>query len=281
MKFNDSCAKCMYGRQTKKTDNKEYLAEIRNILEKRPSDITSSQLVVKINKVHEKYFGPLPSFKAIKKEYNDFVLAMENDLNNKIQSSKDPLATSIIMARIGNYIDFAALSDVNTETFLGLFNNAEMREEEKETYTSFCDQCAKASTLLLLTDNCGEIVLDKLMIEQIKKKFPHLSVTVMVRGGEVSNDATIEDALYIGMDSVATVITNGRKIAGTVYSMLSNEAREAIDNADVILSKGQANYESFAGEGRLALYLLLFKCELFMNRFQVPQLTGIFVEDFG
>ena len=63
--------------------------------------------------------------------------------------------------------------------------------------------------------------------------------------------------------------------------MLSDEAREAIDNAEVILSKGQANYESFAGEGRHAFYLLLCKCDLFMNRFHVPQLTGIFVEDFG
>ena len=103
----------------------------------------------------------------------------------------------------------------------------------------------------------------------------------MVRGGEVSNDATIEDAMYIGMDSVARIITNGRKIAGTVYSLLPDESRNAIDNADVILSKGQANYESFAGEGRHAFYSLLCKCELFMNRFNVPKLTGIFVEDFG
>ena len=273
MKFNDSCAKCMYDRQAKKTDNKEYLAKIRDILDNRSPDVTSSQLVVEINKVHEKYFGPLPSFKEVKKEYNDLVLSMEEDLRNKIQSSKDPLATSIIMARIGNYIDFAALSYVSTDTFLELFNNTDMREDEKEAYASFCDQCAKAKTFLLLTDNCGEIVLDKLMIEQIKKRFPNLSFTVMVRGGEVSNDATIEDAMYIGMDSIATVITNGKKIAGTVYSLLSDEAKSVVDNADVILSKGQANYESFAGEGRHAFYSLMCKCELFINRFHVPQLT--------
>ena len=80
----------MYDRQANNTDNKEYLAEIRNILKKRPSDVNSSQLVVEINKVHKKQFGPLPIFNEIKKEYNDLDLAMEGDLSYKIQSSKDP-----------------------------------------------------------------------------------------------------------------------------------------------------------------------------------------------
>ena len=183
------------------------------------------------------------------------------------------------MARIGNYIDFAALNHVETDTFLQLFDNTKMREDEQEVYRSFCSKCTRAKSFLLLTDNCGEIVLDKLMLEQLKKKYPQISVAVMVRGGEVSNDATMEDALYVGIDRLGTVITNGDKIAGTVYSMLSEEARNAIDNADIIFSKGQANYESFAGEGRHAFYTFLCKCDLFINRFNVPKLTGMFVEE--
>ena len=276
MKFNDSCAKCMYDRQCLKTDNKEYLAEIKRLLDNRPDDITSPQLVAAFNRLHEKYIGPLPSFKDVKKQYNDLVLSMEDDLREKLRKSADPLATSLVMARIGNYIDFAALNEVNVDTFLSLFGDIEMREEEKETYKSFADKCAKAKSFLLITDNCGEIVLDKLMLEQLKLQFPHLSITVMVRGGEVANDATMDDALYVGMDSVATVITNGAKIAGTVYSLLSEEGKRAVDSADVILSKGQANYESFAGEGRSAFYALLCKCDLFINRFNVQNLPGIF-----
>lgn len=87
-------------------------------MKKLPATTAKSEIKIKEN---EKYFGPLPSFKDVNKEYNDLVLSMEDDLRNKIQSSKDPLATSITMARIGNYIDFAALSDVNTDTFLELF----------------------------------------------------------------------------------------------------------------------------------------------------------------
>ncbi len=87
--------------------------------------------------------------------------------------------------------------------------------------------------------------------------------------------------MYIGMDSVSKVITNGKNIAGTVYSLLPDDAKTVVDCADVILAKGQANYESFAGEGRHAFYTLLCKCDLFINRFNVPKLTGIFVEDLG
>ncbi len=279
MRFNDNCAKCMYDRQLKKTDNKDYLAEIKAVLDNRPEDITSPELVIQINKIHEKYFGPLPDFKDEKKEYNDLVLSMEDDLRKEIENSEDPLATSIVMSRIGNYIDFAALHQVDKETFLKLFDDTKMREDEQQVYESFCDKCSKSKRFILLTDNCGEIVLDKLMLEQLKKRYPQFDLMIMVRGGDVSNDATMEDALYVGLDKVGKLITNGAPIAGTVYPRLSEEAKAAIDNADIIFSKGQANYESFACEGHHAFYTFLCKCDLFINRFKVPKLTGMFVEE--
>ncbi len=279
MRFSDSCAKCMYDRQLKKTDNKDYLAEIKEVLDNRPEDITSSELVVQFNEIHEKYFGPLPDFSGIKKEYNDLVLSMEDNLRKEIEGSEDPLATSMVMCRIGNYIDFAALHQVETETLLKLFDDTKMRDDEQQVYRSFCDKCSKSKSFLLLTDNCGEVVLDKLMLEQLKKRYPGLTIKIMVRGGDVSNDATMEDALYVGLDKVGEIITNGAKIAGTVYSKLSEEAKTAVDNADIIFSKGQANYESFAGEGHHAFYTFLCKCDLFINRFNVPKLTGMFVEE--
>lgn len=279
MKFSDSCAKCMYDRQMAKTDNEAYLSEVKAVLDNRTEDVTSPQLVAEFNKIHEKYLGPLPDFKEEKKKYNDLVLSMEADLRKEIEESSDPLATAIVMSRIGNYIDFAALDKVDTETFLKLFEDKKMRPEEEETYKSFRSQCSKAKSFLLLTDNCGEIVLDKLLLEQLKKSYPNINVTVMVRGGDVSNDATLDDARYVGIEKVARIITNGDKIAGTVYSMLSEEAKLAVDTADVIFSKGQANYESFAGEGRRAFFIFLCKCNLFINRFNVPKLTGMFVEE--
>ncbi len=279
MRVNDSCAKCMYDRQCAKTDNKEYLSKIKLLLDNRPENITSCELNMEFNRLHEQYIGKLHDFKAEKMQFNDLVLSMEEDLRKEIEASADPLATSIIMARIGNYIDFPVLGTVDSDEFLKLFDNTQMRSDEINVYKSFCDQCANAKSFLLLTDNCGEIVLDKLMLEQLKKRFPNMGLTVMVRGEEVSNDATMEDATYVGIDKVANVITNGRKMAGTVYELVSDEAKKAIDSADIILSKGQANFESFSGEGRHAFYTFLCKCQLFTNRFQVPKFTGMLVEE--
>ena len=93
------------------------------------------------------------------------------------------------------------------------------------------------------------------------------------------NDATEDDAHYTGLDKVAEIVSNGDAIAGTIYEMMPLEARTALDEADVILSKGQGNYESLSGHGRHVFYAFLCKCELFTSRFEVPLLTGMFVEE--
>ena len=279
MKLTPSCAKCMYDRQQLKTDDKEYLKEVKNILENRDENACSAEMNFAFNQAYEKYIGPMPSYRDINRKYNDLVLSMEADLEKQIENSENPLETSLVMARIGNYIDFGVMQEVDEKTFLDMFSNTEMRDDEQATFESFSKQCSSGKTFLLLTDNCGEIVLDKLFLRQLKKQFPNLEITVMVRGGEAYNDATLEDAKYVGLTDEFTVITNGEKIAGTVYKRLPEEAKNIIDNADVILSKGQANYESFAGEGHHAFFTFLCKCDLFVNRFNVPRLTGMFVEE--
>lgn len=97
------------------------------------------------------------------------------------------------------------MTQVDSDIFLELFSKVQISESDEITYQSFLDQCSKAEIFLLLADNCGEIVLDKLLVEQLKERFPELKVAVMVRGGEVLNDATKEDAVYVGMDQVAEV----------------------------------------------------------------------------
>ena len=106
-----------------------------------------------------------------------------------------------------------------------------------------------------------------------------MALSVMVRGEEVLNDVTLEDARYVGIDQLASLISNGTSVAGTIYEMLPAEAKNAMDTADVILAKGQGNYESLCGQGRHLFYSLLCKCRLFTERFDVPELTGVFLEE--
>lgn len=279
MRITKSCAECLYDKQKHLTEDKQYLAEIKQILDNRGEDDTSPYMVYLFNRVYEKYFGQRTPYKEIKKKYNDLVLSIEKSIRNKIEASKDPIALALLYARIGNYIDFGAMNNVDEETFLSLFDDAALQDRDIEVLETFVDQCKTAHNFLLITDNCGEIVLDKLFLEQLHKRFPELQINVLVRGGEVLNDATEEDARYVGISKLARVISNGLPIAGTVYDMLPDCAKEVMDNADVILAKGQGNYESLCGQGRHIFYSFLCKCELFISRFGVPKLTGVFIEE--
>ena len=279
MRIIESCAECLYDKQKHLTDNEEYLKEIKNLIDNRGEDDTSPYLVYLFGQVHEKFFGKRASYKDVKKKYNDLVLSLEDEIRRKIEESENPLETALAYARVGNYIDSGAMNSVDEGTFLSLIEDVEVHDRDRKTIDSFVKQLGEAKTFLLITDNCGEIVLDKLFIEQLKKRFSHLDVNILVRGGEVLNDATMHDAEYVGMDKLGRVISNGNPVAGTVYGMLSDEAKDILDNSDVILAKGQGNYESLCKQGRHIFYSFLCKCELFTSRFEVPKLTGIFVEE--
>ncbi|MCR5388870.1 MAG: ARMT1-like domain-containing protein [Lachnospiraceae bacterium] len=279
MRVSESCAKCLYDRQLNKTDDKEYLAEVRAILDNRGENDTSPYMVYLFNKAHERRFGAGTDYRAVKKQYNDLVLGMEDKLRAEIENAPDPLAKALIMARIGNYIDFGALNQVDEKEFLSLFKETEMRKDDKKVYKSFLKECESGEKFLLACDNCGEIVLDKLMLDQLKKRFPHLTVKALVRGGEVLNDATEEDAVYAGLDTVAEIISNGDAVSGTIYELMSDEAKKSLDDADIILAKGQGNYETLSGQGRHVFYEFLCKCDLFTTLFKVPKFTGMFIEE--
>ena len=279
MRVPESCAECLYDKQKHLTDDVKYLSEIKEIIDNRDEDDTSPYLVYKFNRVYERYFGKKAPYREIKKKYNDLVLSVEQSVRNRIEASEDPLAKALAYARVGNYIDFGAMNHVDEETFLSLLDNVQLQDRDAEVIRSFVGQCGAARRFLLITDNCGEIVLDKLFLEQLHRRFPDLAIDVLVRGGEVLNDATQEDAEYVGIDRLARVISNGLPIAGTVYSMLPDQAKAAVDHADVILAKGQGNYESLCNQGMHIFYSFLCKCELFTDRFRVPKLTGIFVEE--
>ena len=269
MRISESCAACLYDKQKNKTSDPVYLARVREIIETRGEADSSPYLVWQFNRLHEELFGKGADYRDLKKAYNDLVLSMEDALVREIEAADDPLAKAFVMARIGNYIDFGAMNHVDEGTFLRLFEDTEMREADKEVYASFLAECAKARNFLLICDNCGEIVLDRLFIRELKKRFPRLTVSAMVRGGEVLNDATGEDASYVGLDREAA------------YGMLPEAAREVLDEAAVVLAKGQGNYESMSGQGRHVFYAFLCKCDLFTGRFRVPRLTGVFVEEKG
>ena len=133
--------------------------------------------------------------------------------------------------------------------------------------------------MVYITDNAGEIVLDGLLMEQLLAIRPDLQLTALVRGGFVLNDATLEDAQAVGLPALVPVVGNGNALPGTVWHALSDQARALLADADMIVAKGQANFETLHESGLNIYYLLLCKCDYFVRRFQVPRLTGMFVNE--
>ena len=279
MNITESCVECLWRRQQHLSNDPAYLSDIKKILDNRRPDDCSPYLVYLFNETYERHFGIRPSYADAKKTYNDFVLSKEESIKNQIEKAADPLKISFTYARSGNYIDFGALSKIDTCTFTDLLSNATFAKQDEAVYEEFIRECKNGKKFLLIADNCGEIVLDKIFLEQLKKEYPHLEITVMVRGADVLNDVTEVDAVYVGIDKTARIVSSGIGIGGIIYKLISDEAKEILDTSDIVLAKGQGNYESLGGHGRHIYYSFLCKCELFTSRVAVPKFTGMFIKE--
>lgn len=285
MKLYAACMSCLLSGQEKRIrdyqnedEKAEYMKELMRLIVNSTEETCAPWLAAQIEKVYEKYFGKNGDYKAIKEEYNRLVMSMEEKLEKKLQQETDPLRAALIYARVGNYIDFSAVEKVDQDAFLALFDRKEDVLDEKE-YQYFCKELEQSKTLVYLLDNCGEIVLDKLVIRILKDRYPQLKITAFVRGAEVVNDVTMDDAIFTGLTEEVEVLSNGDDVAGTILSRLSEETREKMEKADVILSKGQGNFESLYGCGLNVYYLFLCKCDWFMKKFQVERFHGMFLNE--
>lgn len=287
MKLNPYCMCCAVNKQEEKIrkfpdmDKKtEYMKKVMSILSSAEEQDCSPSLSVEIKKLYSEFWNcPAEDYTEIKKEFNQLMLNVEASVEEKIRTSADPLETALLYARIGNYIDFAALENVSQETMLKLLENENQEPLSQTEYANFQTDLSTAKTFVYLTDNCGEIVLDKLAVKILKEKYPQLNITVIVRGYPVVNDATMEDAEEIGLTDIVKVTGNGSNVGGTWFPGLSNEARTLLEQADVILAKGQGNFETMNDCGLNVYYLFLCKCDLFQRRFHAKALQGMFLNE--
>lgn len=286
MKLNPFCLCCILNKQEKlirsypDMDKKtEYMKKLMALIANTKETDCAPSLSVDIQKLYSSFWNcPAEDYTEVKKDFNRFMLDIEHTLEEKIRSSADPLEKALLYARIGNYIDFAALSNVNQETVLTLLeNNSDSLDQEE--YSIFLKELNSAKRLVYITDNCGEIVLDKLAIKILKETYPDLDITVLVRGYPVINDATMEDAEEIGLTDLVKVIDNGSNVAGTWIPGINQTARELLENADMIIAKGQGNFETMNDCGLNVYYLFLCKCDLFQRRFHAQNLQGMFLNE--
>lgn len=287
MKVSAECMHCLVKRQAdnikKYSDEEkkaEYLGKVLGIIANNAAEEPAPVLLSHIGRLHEEYFGKPFSFDELKKGYNAMMLEKENEIRGKIGEAQDPLALALRFAQIGNFIDFGAMDSVDDGKLMEFLEQAETLPLSEDTYAKFTENLKTAKKLVYMTDNCGEVVLDKLLLETIAGIAPHVEKTIIVRGEPVLNDATMEDALQVGIEACGKVIPNGTNIAGTYIPWLSAEAKQAMEEADLLISKGQGNFESLHGCGLNIYYLFLCKCQWFMERFGLPQYSGVFINEF-
>lgn len=289
MKLSAMCIRCLIDKQEERirefeNENKKaaFLKEIAGIISSCEEFASAPYLVYRINLMYKKYFGDMFSYDKEKKEFNSLMLSLEEQIDARIHAEDDKekvLKNALNYARTANYIDFGATNHVSREQLLELLDKSVEEPLDEGTYCRFTQDLDSASHLVYLTDNCGEIVADKLLIRVLRERNPNLEITAIVRGMPVLNDATLEDAEAVGLTQTVKVIHNGNGVAGTQITLLSDEARHALGKADLIISKGQGNFETIHDCGLNIYYLFLCKCEWFSKRFGMERLKGVFANE--
>lgn len=223
----------------------------------------------KILKEHIKNEDP---YKETRSYYNSAFLKMFNVFEKNIDQSPDPFEAAVKYAILGNIIDFGPMHNIEMEEVLKLFKDSDNLTLTVNHTKKLKDDIASAKSLLYLGDNCGEICLDKLLVKKIKEFNPDIHIYFGARGEPVVNDSIEEDAYFVGMDEFATIVSNGDGSAGTVLSRTSQEFNRIYEAADVVIAKGQANYESLSGqEGKNIYFMLMTKCSVIAENIGVPQ----------
>ncbi|HIS02467.1 MAG TPA: DUF89 family protein [Candidatus Pullichristensenella avicola] len=233
----------------------------------------------RLQKLYASMFTADNDYPRLKRKYNEMLLAWLPRLRAAVEAAKDPLQLAVWMAMVGNYIDFGVMRQIDDARLQALLETPEAGAVNADELERLRGEVRAARRLTYVCDNCGEIVLDMLLMEQLRRLQPEIEITALVRGENVLNDATVEDARAVGMDALAALVGNGTNIGGTQFETLSEAARAALLGADVIVSKGLGNFETLTGIALNIYYLFLAKCPFYEKWFGMRHMSGQLVNE--
>lgn len=200
--------------------------------------------------------GVKDPYLKIKKRFNEMALAMYPELKRRIESSDGPLGVAVRLAIAGNIIDYGVNSTVHSSQVKKAIVDSLAQPLDTKAFTKFTQAIGDAKDILYLGDNAGEIVLDRLLIEQL----PLEKVTYVVKGGPILNDVLLEDAVAVGLADIVEVMDNGSDAPGTILDNCSEDFRRRFEQADMVIAKGQGNYETLSDVERDVFFMLQPKC---------------------
>jgi uncharacterized protein with ATP-grasp and redox domains len=237
--------------------HEQLLREILAVAAAMPFDQPPPVMGQLIHRRIRELTGIRDPYRAAKQQANEFAMRLYPDLKRRIDGAEDSFALAATLAMAGNIIDLGVKSHLAEEEVHSAIVEALEAKPDHAAVGDLRQAVASAHTILYLADNAGEIVFDRLLIEQMIPS----KVTVVVKGSPIINDATVEDAEQAGLTKLVRVIDNGADIPGTVLEACSEPFRREFQAADLIIAKGQGNYETLNECGRTNLFFLLkVKC---------------------
>jgi len=219
---------------------------------------TPPVMAVRIQRLVRELVDGKDPYREIKREHNIEALAMVESLRPRVEKSDDPLETAVRLAIAGNIIDFGPASQIDRATVEATIRNSLSAPLPHETIDELRQAIGQADKILYLADNAGEIAFDRLLIEQM----PAERVTVAVKSHPVINDALMADAEAVGLCDLVAVVENGADAPGTMLDLCSEEFCRRFRSADLVIAKGQANYETLSDVPAEIFFLLLAKCPI-------------------
>lgn len=208
----------------------------------------------------------------VKDRFNSMAVLMLGTLTERIEHSPEPLLNAVKLSIAGNIIDCGAKSGLSEFEVRNLISDS-FTETVKGHVDQFLQASSEAEKIMFIADNAGEIVFDRPLIEMLGAG----RVTLAVRGFPVINDATIRDARAAGLDRIVRVIENGSDAPGTILEECSDEFKKCYDQSDLIIAKGQGNYETLCDEKKQIFFLLKVKCHIIADHTGFPAGTHLVV----
>ena len=261
------------------TDDEGVQRRVLNVVMEKMSAFsltaTPPEMARVIHQIIREVTGSDDPYRLVKERSNEKALQLYPKMKELVGTSGNPLLVSCKLATAGNSIDFGVPSS-SFRDYHSLIESALSSPFKVDYFDEFVGCLSHASSLLYLGDNAGEIVFDRVFIEEMRV-FKDIDVIFVVRGGPIINDATYADARYVGIEEVARIISNGSDYPGTVLRSCSKEVQELFQSADIIIAKGQGNYESIDGDRRSLFHLFKVKCSVVATQLKVDVNDMVFL----
>ena len=232
------------------------LREAALILTRAREDMTPPELGEEFYRMVRELSGEDDPFRMQKIRQNEVVEALLPWLRDTVASAPDQLLMAVRLSIAGNAVDPGSQESFDLERSV---TEAVGGEAGLGAYPALREGLERAKSVLFIADNCGEIVFDRVLIETMLEG-RHIEVTLAVRGAPIINDVTELEAREVGLEGLCSIISSGMEMPGTLLSRTTGRFREAFDGADLIVSKGQGNWETLEEGAREIFFLFQAKC---------------------